>query len=253
MTKQRSLPRMFGIVRRLRRRSLRKRPFPADWYPYLEARVPFYTALDPALRERFLEYLKIFVWEKHFIGAGGMEVTDEVEVVIAAAAVRLILHLELSMYDRLTEIVVYPSHYRHPDAEHAVFGEAHQWGVVVLSWDAVIHGLTNPDDGHDTAIHEFAHVLDRKDGSFDGTPALRCGESYRPWAEIMSRHFLSLRRRRRAERRVLRDYGAINEAEFFAVATESFFEKPAQMKKRLPDLYRVLQRFYGFDPAAGEH
>lgn len=243
---------MFGIVRRLRRRSLRKRPFPADWYPYLEARVPFFAALDGALRERFLRELQIFVWEKHFFGAGGMEITDEVKVVVGAAAVRLVLHLDISMYDRLTEIVVYPSHYRHPENENVIFGEAHHWGTVVLSWDAVIQGLANPGDGHDTALHEFAHVLDRGDGAFDGTPALRCSECYRPWAEVMSRHFLALRRRNRAERRVLRDYGALDEAEFFAVATESFFEKPSQMKARLPDLYEVLRRFYGFDPAAGE-
>lgn len=243
---------MFGIVRWFRRRDYRKQPVPAGWHAYLEARVPFYAGLEGALRARFLEYLKIFVWEKHFIGAGGMEVTDEVEVVIAAAAVRLVLHLDISMYDRLTEIVVYPSHYKHPERDGVIFGEAHQWGTVVLSWDAVVQGLANPRDGHDTSTHEFAHVLDRVDGAFDGTPALRSGEHYRPWAEVMSRHYLALQKRRKAERRALRAYGATNEAEFFAVATESFFEKPAQMKARLPDLYDELRRFYGFDPAAGE-
>lgn len=243
---------MLAPIRWLRRRGYRKRPVPAAWETHLRARVPFYGRLDPALRERFLAYLKCFVWEKHFIGAGGMEITDEVQVVIGAAAVRLVLHLDISLYDRLTEIVVYPSHYQHPERDGVIFGEAHDWGVVVLSWDAVVHGLVNPADGHDTAIHEFAHVLDRIDGSFDGTPPLHGRADYRPWARIMSHHYLALQKRGKAERRVLRAYGATNEAEFFAVATESFFERPAQMKARLPELYAELQRFYGFDPAAGE-
>jgi hypothetical protein len=72
---------------------------------------------------------------------------------------------------------------------------------------------------------------------------------YRPWAEVMSHHYLKLREGKRLQRKVLRSYGATNEAEFFAVATESFFEKPEQMRKRAPDLYDELKRFYGFDPA----
>ncbi len=243
---------MFGLLRAWKRRRLAKRPFPEEWLPHLDDKVAFYGSLDEALRERFLTYLKIFLWEKHFIAAGGMEITDEVKVVVSAAAVRLILHLDLSMYNRLTEIVIYPSHYKHPDQDSVVFGEAHSWGTVVLSWDAVVSGLSNPSDGHDTATHEFAHVLDQVDGSFDGTPELRCSTHYRPWAEVMTEHYLKLRKGKRHQRRVLRKYGATNEAEFFAVATESFFEKPVQMQKRTPELYDELKRFYGCDPAERE-
>jgi Mlc titration factor MtfA (ptsG expression regulator) len=243
---------LFGLIRRFRRSRLVKRPLPDDWLGILEARVPFFVGYDDELRGTFLDYLKIFVWEKHWIEAGGMEITEEVKVVIAAAAVRLALHLDMSVYDRLTEIVVYPSHYHHPDDDDGVvFGEAHAWGTVVLSWDAVVQGLANPHDGHDTATHEFAHVLDRNDGSFDGTPELRAHAHYRPWAKVMSHHYLELQDRGRDQRRVLRDYGATNEAEFFAVATESFFEKPRQMQQRTPDLYDEMKRFYGFDPADG--
>lgn len=241
---------MFGLFRFLRRRRLSKRPFPPEWRPYLTERVPFYGDFDASSKERFETNLKIFVWEKYFIAAGGMEITDEVKVVISAAAVRLIHHRNLSLYNRLTEIVVYPSHYHHPDREGVVFGEAQSWGTVVLSWKAVLVGLANPDDGHDTATHEFAHVLDRADGAFDGTPELECSTHYRPWAHVMSHHYLSLRKGKKRQRRVLRKYGATNEAEFFAVATESFFEKPEQMRERTPDLYAELERFYGFDPAA---
>lgn len=242
---------MFGLIRYIRRRGYSKREVPGEWLPILDARVPFFARFDPASRARFLELLKIFVWEKHWIAAGGMEITEEVRVVVAAAAVRLVLHLEIGVYDRLTEIIVYPSHYLHPDkAESVVFGEAHDWGTVVLSWDAVLQGLANPNDGLDTATHEFAHVLDRVGGSFDGTPELRASGHYRAWAGVMSQHYLALRDRKPNERRVLRDYGATNEAEFFAVATESFFEKPRQMRERTPELYEEMSRFYGFDPAA---
>jgi len=243
---------MFGLLRALRRRRLLKRPFPADWLPHLERGVPFFGELPDPLRVRFLDLLKIFVWEKHFIGAGGMEISDEVKVVIAATAVRLVMHLDLSYYDRLTEIVVYPGHFRRPDDDETVIlGEAHAWGTVVLSWDAVVQGLANTRDGQNTAMHEFAHVLDRADGAFDGTPELRSLSHYRPWAEVMSEHFVKLGKRRRAQRKALRSYGAQNEAEFFAVATEAFFERPDRLRQHVPDLYQELCRFYGCDPLAG--
>jgi len=240
---------VFGIFRALRRRRLRKRPVPDEWLGYLDDNVPFFAKLDDEQRSRFLSDLKIFVWEKYFFGANGFEITDETKVVISAAAVRLTLNLGISYYNRLTEIIVYPSHYTHKHQDGVVFGEAHAWGTVVLSWEAVIQGLKNPYDGHDTATHEFAHVLDRSDGTFDGTPELRSGGHYRPWAKVMSHHFLKLQKHAKKQRKVLRMYGATNEAEFFAVATESFFEKPQQMRERTPDLYEEMRRFYGVDPA----
>jgi Mlc titration factor MtfA (ptsG expression regulator) len=214
--------------------------------------VPFYRGLSGDIRQRFLDWLKVFIWEKTFIGAGGMEITDRVRVIISACAVRLVLYLDLSYYDRLTEIVVYPYIYKHKDEEEAILGEVREWGTVVLSWPAVLEGLNRSKDGHDTAIHEFAHVLDRGDGAFDGTPKLKAYADYRPWAQIMSRHFFRLKEGDAVERRVLLMYGAVNEAEFFAVATESYFEKPFLMKKIIPDLYKELQAFYGGDPACKE-
>jgi len=241
---------MFGLLRAWRRRRLARRPFPPQWLAHLERHVGFHSTLPDDLRPRFLELLKVFVWEKHFFPAGGMEITDEVKVVIAAAAVRLVLHLDLSYYDRLTEIVVYPGHFRPPDTDAVHLGEAHSWGTVVLSWQAVLEGLRRCNDAHDTATHEFAHVLDQADGEFDGTPPLRAMAHYKPWAEVMSHHFLALRRRERPQRRALSDYGAQNEAEFFAVATEAFFERPEALHDRTPDLYDELRRFYGCHPLA---
>ena len=229
-----------------------RREFPPQWLVHLQRHVPFFARMEADHKERFLGMVHAFVLEKHFIGAGGQEIDDEVRIVIAAAAVRLVLHLSLSYYDRLTEIVVYPAHYQHPDDDGTVvLGEAHAWGTVVLSYSAVLQGLANPRDGHDTATHEFAHVLDRADGQFDGTPQLRAGDHYRAWAQVMSTHYLQLRQRRgRRRRSPLRDYGAINEAEFFAVATETFFEKPTQLQEQAPELYEELRRFYRHDPAS---
>ena len=243
---------MSGLLGKLRRWQLARRPIPEKWLTILEESVPFYPLISGEMRQRFLEMLKIFIWEKYFIGAGGMTITDEVRVVIGACAVRLVLHLDLSYYDRLTEIVVYPYVYRHGDEEVAVLGEARNWGTVVLSWPAVVQGLASPESGHETAIHEFAHVLDRADGVFDGTPNLRARADYRPWAEIMSRHYLGLRKGDPLEGSVLRQYGAVNEAEFFAVATEAYFERPQLMKELIPDLYAELQEFYGEDPVSLE-
>jgi Mlc titration factor MtfA (ptsG expression regulator) len=239
---------MSGFLTKLRRKRLARRPIPDKWLTILEENVPFYPQISGARRQRFLEMLKIFIWEKYFIGAGGMVITDEVKVVIAACAVRLVVNLDLGYYDRLTEIVVYPYVYKHREEEVAILGEARNWGTVVLSWPAVLQGLASPKSGHETATHEFAHVLDRADGVFDGTPKLRARADYRVWAEIMSRHYLSLRKGEPLEGRVLRQYGAINEAEFFAVATEAYFERPQLMKDLIPDLYAELQAFYGGDP-----
>jgi len=238
--------------RRRRRRAVRARPVPASWSEILARNAPFVARLDASMRARLYADMHVLLAEKYFIGAGGLEITEEIRVTIAATAARLIGNLDVSLYDDLTEIVVYPGAYRHPDraTDTAVLGEAHQWGLVVLSWQAVLDGLRDPTDGRDTAVHEFAHVLDRESGAFDGTPSLRAHDHYRAWATVMTRHFEALRRGDGDP--VLRDYGAINEAEFFAVATEVYFECPEQLRARAPDLYAELARFYG-SPTAAAH
>lgn len=237
------------MFRAFRRSRYLRRPVPEGWTAILERRVPFFRALPEQLRPGFLDKLKVFIWEKEWVPANGMEITEEVQVVIAATAVRLIVHLDLSYYDRLREIIVYPSAFKIPDHTGAVLGEARHWGSVILSWESVVAGISNPADGHATAAHEFAHVLDRADGAFDGTPELRRMSHYRAWTDVMNHHFERLQDGKKLERKVLRDYGALNEAEFFAVATEAFFEKPRQMRQHTPELYDVLCRFYGWNPA----
>lgn len=237
---------MCGLLRRWRRRKLRREPFPPAWRAILDRTAPFVARLTAGERAKLESDVQVVLAEKHFLAAGGLELTDEIEVTIAAAAARLVIYLDISRYDDLTEIVVYPSAYRHPDGDDgvAILGEAHTWGVVVLAWDAVAAGLRNSQDGHETAAHEFAHVLDRAGGDFDGAPELRAREDVRPWATVMHRAFDRLRAHDRALGRVLRDYGATNPAEFFAVATEAYFERPAQLLALAPALHAALDRFY---------
>jgi len=242
---------VFFVFDFFRRKLAEREPFPEAWRIVLRKRAPFYSKLGPEERKRFESKLKIFVHTKHFAGAGGMLIDDEVKVVIGAAAARLVMNLPNEHYGRLNEIVVYPAHYKHKERAGAViYGEAFGPGVVVLSWSAVLHGLADASDGHDTATHEFAHTLDAADGAFDGTPELATFEAYSPWAKTMTSAFTWMRAGvGRKGRRVLRDYGATNEAEFFAVATEAFFEKPQQLREKHRALYDVLAAYYRSDPA----
>jgi len=238
-----------GIFKRRKWRKLAAAPTPAVWLGHLERHVPFCAALVGEEREEFLGKLKGFIGTKPFFGAGGLEIDDEIRVVVAASAVRLIRKLDLSYYDRLKEIVVYPYDFVNPRSEYGVhLGEAHSFGTVVLSWPAVLRGLRDEHDGHETALHEFAHVLDLGDGGFDGTPVLRARADYAAWGQVMGAHFERLQSGDAESLRVLRAYGATDPAEFFAVATEAFFEKGELMRERAPDLYKVLREFYGFDP-----
>lgn len=240
---------MGGVLSAIRRWRAARRPFPDSWREILREDVPFYADLSTAERRRLEERLKVFALTKYFAGAGGLEITDRVKVVIAAAAARLILNLPNEHYPRLKEIVVYPDAYHHPDREGVIFGEVNDFGTMVLSWQAVLDGLRDTDDGYNTAFHEFAHALDLGGGSFNGTPVLATRCAYGAWAQVMSRYYERLQSGP-ARHRVLRDYGATNEAEFFAVATEAFFEKPRALRRKKPDLYALLADYYRADPAS---
>jgi Mlc titration factor MtfA (ptsG expression regulator) len=232
------------MFRNWRRKRLVARPVPDSWFQYLDDVVPFYRLLRSDEQERLLHLMKIFVGEKNFIGAGDLEITEPMRVIVAATAARLILHLDVSYYDRLTEIVIYPGGFYNPQDEEDRVGEAHDWGVIVLAWQAVLEGLADPYDGYNTAFHEFAHVLDRASGTFNGTPQLHEAADYEQWAEVMSTEFQRLRREEGMGTYPIDDYGAENEAEFFAVATEVFFEDPGRLRGYAPALYRELARFY---------
>src|SRR5204863_1858260 len=130
-----------------------------------------------------------------------------------------------------------------------LMGESWGDGVVVISWDDAVRGARNPGDGDNVVLHEFAHQLDAEDGVSDGAPILS-PSALRTWGGVLSREYERLRQDAAHDRRsALDEYGATNEAEFFAVATETFFEKPVQLEREHPALYAQLQQFYRQDPA----
>jgi Mlc titration factor MtfA (ptsG expression regulator) len=172
----------------------------------------------------------------------------------------LLLNRDSDVYPKLFSILVYPDAYKtgksslfrpeeQDNAEEVRLGESWKTGSVVLAWDHVRHGATDRKDGHNLVLHEFAHQLDQEDGRSDGAPILEQRSHYIPWARVLSSEYERLRERTRGGRKTVMDrYGATNPAEFFAVATETFFEKPKQMKKKHPELYEELKNYYKIDP-----
>jgi MtfA peptidase len=250
---------IFSWLRRRRRRKLLATPFPEAWLPWL-LNLPFYQGLDEDERARLHDILRVIVAEKNWEGCGGLEITEEMKVVVAAQAALLLLGIEHDHHRRARTILIYPSTYKLDsirqnasgivgDSAH-VAGQAWYRGPVILSWDAVEHGAWDPKDGHNLVLHEFAHKLDMMDGYVNGTPVLQDRADYKIWARIMTVEFRALKEAARKGRGTVMDrYGATNEAEFFSVATESFFEKSLQMEKRHPDLYGLLRDFFRQDPA----
>lgn len=246
---------------RRRRSSLLATPFPGEWVGYLERNVSLYTRLNDRDRAKVRDDARVLVAEKNWEGCGGLDMTDEVKVTVAGNAAQLLLGIEHDYFARVMSILVYPSGFRSPDGWRredgvidtaaGMLGQAWYDGPVVLAWDEVLAGGRDAKDGRNVVLHEFAHQLDYLDGLADGTPVLRRESDYAKWHDVMTREFERLKAESEHGRpKVLDGYGATNHAEFFAVATEAFFEKSRQMHARHPDLYAVLSEYYGQDPAA---
>jgi Mlc titration factor MtfA (ptsG expression regulator) len=251
---------MLGFLKRWRRKRLRQQPFPPEWLQIVERNFPLYERLPPEDQRDLLGHIQVFLAEKHFEGCGGLELTDEIRVTIAAQACLLLLHRKTDAYPGLTSILVYPRAYvanvlqagpggTVMEGTMTRLGESWSRGVVVLSWDDVRRGAADIHDGHNVVLHEFAHELDRETGETEGAPVLERQSMYVAWARVLSEAYEKLRRDvSRGRHTVLDRYGATNPAEFFAVATECFFEKPAALRRKYPELYEELKEFYRQDP-----
>jgi MtfA peptidase len=248
---------------RTRRDRVRAQPFPDAWEAILVRNVPVHERLPEPARQRLREQILIFLDEKHMEGCGGIELTDEIRVTIAAQACMLELGTEPVWFPNVRAILVYPSTYVAREAggfQHGAItsaeprvrlGESWRKGVVVLAWDAALHGALDLTDGHNLVLHEFAHQLDQEHGGSDGTPYLEGRTSLAVWARVMRQHLDELRSAvERGDETVLDAYGATDEAEFFAVATETFFEKPHALAATHPQLFGQLRALYGQDPRA---
>lgn len=249
----------------LRRTTFRRRPRPsrapppAAWRGLIAERVAITRGLAEEEWDGLLALIQEFLRDKRFEGRNGVEVTEEMRVLIAAQACLLILHLNVGCYPRVRSVLIYPDTFvpRRPPFDGRLYegplsppepllGEFMS-GVVVLSWESVEQGA---HDGN-VVLHEFAHELDRQDGYVDGIPLLEPPSSTRTWARVLNERFVELRRDVALGRETaLSAYGATNRAEFFAVATEGFFTRPRVLQASYPDLYGELREFYRQDPAA---
>jgi MtfA peptidase len=252
---------MFNFKAR-RRHRLRSQLFPHSWLLIIRRNVPYYDHLTVSEQEELRGNIQIFMSEKNFEGCGGLEITDEIKVTIAAYACILLLHRQHDFYPRLRTILVYPDAYPakvvRPGPGNMVIeghemraGESWKTGAVVISWNHAFHRPGDPTEGRNVVLHEFAHQLDQEDGSVDGAPLLPKTSMYRAWARILGREYQLLVEAADADRPTLLDkYGATNPAEFFAVVTEYFFEQPEKLKAEHPELYEELRLYYQQDPAA---
>lgn len=237
-----------------RRLALRARRLSEEESAILLRRFPLWKTLPVESRVQVEGWIHVFLDEKVFEACGELEsITHEMKLVVAGQACLLIAHRPQDYYERLKSVLLYPGAYRASD-EHGEsdmrLGESWGTGSVVLGWKSVIQGGRNPEDGHNVVLHEFAHQLDQEDGAADGVPDLEDGDDYGRWSKAFAPSYEAFCERVNAGKRsVLDDYGATNPAEFFAVATETFFEKAKAMKREEAEVFEVLVEFYGMDPS----
>ncbi|NWF59564.1 MAG: zinc-dependent peptidase [Fischerella sp.] len=248
------------ILTKQRRNRFKHRPFPPLWNAIIENNFPIYPRLSPDERRRLQGHIQVFLAEKQFIGCKGLQVTEEMKLTIAAVACLLLLNERGEYFPKLRSILIYPSiyivnetvatgDYVVEERRVARLGESWSKDQVILSWEQVQQDTRNWSDGHNVILHEFAHQLDQEDGKAEGVPILPRKSDYPIWARVMTEEYQQLCSDvQRGIKSVIDNYGATNPAEFFAVATETFFEKPQQLLKQHPSLYELLQRYYQLDP-----
>ena len=244
------------LWRARRRAAVMAQPLPATALSAIERNVPAVRHLPPELRARLESLMAAFLAEKEFVGCNGLVVTDEMRATVAAMACLLVLGRR-GHYDELHSVLVYPTAFWVEDEvedesgvvekrRRVLSGEAWEASRIILSWEDVLEAAHHPGEGYNVALHEFAHYLDAE-GIGLGT-----GErTVAAWADYLADEFDSLLEAvDRGEFTFLDPYAAEDEAEFFAVATEDFFERPAGLRDAHPRLYALLQEFYGLDPAS---
>ena len=249
------------LLARRRRARLRSLPFPAEWRAILQRRVPHYRRLPEPLRRQLESQVQVFLGEKSFVGCAGQAIDDEVRLTIAAQACLLVLNRRDYCFPNLREILVYPAAFvvdkvrSEPsgvllEQRHALAGESWSRGQVILSWEDVLHGAADDQDGRNVVIHEFAHQLDQEKGYANGAPWLGSRHRYARWSQVMAVEYARLQYMATIGQPSLLDaYGARDPAEFFAVASEVFFEQPRSMAALHPELYEELRHAYRVDPA----
>jgi len=243
-----------------RRNKIKKRPFPPLWSAIIENNLPIYLYLSPEERRRLQGHIQVFLTEKQFIGCQGLQVTEEMKLIIASFACLLLLNERGEYFPQLRSILIYPSayfvnqtiavsDYVVEERRDARLGESWTKDQVILSWEQVQRDTQNWNDGHNIVLHEFAHQLDQEDGKAEGVPILQRKSDYSIWSRVMTVEYQQLCHDiEQNTLTVIDSYGATNPAEFFAVVTETFFEKPQQLLSQHQTLYELLQNYYQLNP-----
>ena len=251
---------MLGWLRRRRRRRWQSERFPDAWIDILTHNVPFYGRLPTTMQHKVRAWTQVMVAEKHWEGCGGLSLGDEHRVTIAGHAARLTFGFEQEYFDEIDSILVYPSAYE-ARTQRVVgpgvviedrvgrIGEAWYRGPIIVSWSDVIAQGRPP--GRNVILHEFAHQLDMRNGRVaDGVPVTRTRAEADRWQAVTSRDYARLVEAcQQGHRGMLDCYGATSPAEFFAVATEAFFECPVEMAREWPEYFELLSQFYGQRPS----
>jgi MtfA peptidase len=254
---------LYPFVRRARRRALTRETFPAPWVEWLRQYMPLYSSIPDDVRVRLHGLILIFVREKGFVGCNGLEVTEKMRAVIAGHACLLMVNRpgvpHAHFYDDLRSILVYPTPFvvreTHHDedgvvseGEDVLSGQAWDASRIILSWEDI---EADRPAGYNVVLHEFAHYLDLEDETMDGAPGLGSAAEYAEWSRVFQEEFARLEDDIDAGRETLLDpYAASEPAEFFAVATEAFFEQAGELSQRHAGLYEQMRRYYRLDPAS---
>ena len=252
---------IFSWWRRRRRAKIQNRSFPDSWREVLHRNVALSQRLADDDQQLWERRMQVFVEEKNWEGVGGLRLTEEMQVTVAALACYMVLGIPDEFFDRVLSILIYPEAYIAPEKKtlptgivveggQARMGEAWYRGPVILSWEDVLAGGREQAYGSNLVFHEFAHQLDMQNGRvIDGTPPLPTRELARRWPQVMESEYQQLLTDCRGFHTPLLDcYGTTNRAEFFAVATEAFFCRPAALSSRHPELYDLLSGYYRQDP-----
>jgi len=247
-----------ALLLRFRKKQKRKRilarPFPSEWRSLLQQKVNYYNRLNAADKQRFEDKIKLFLGTTRITGIQtGLD--DEVRLLVAVSAIIPIFAFSDWEYRNLHEVLIYPGSFdQHTFADGdgkeralGMVGSGAMNGKMILSKPALLNGFLRQRDGQNTGIHEFVHLLDGTDGAFDGIPALADKQYVMPWMGMVYRE---IKRMHRGQSE-LRSYGASNKVEFFAVASEYFFERPDELHQENPKLYKMLSRFFQQELTSG--
>ena len=237
-----------------RRRRILEQPFPPEWEAVLQREVVFFRALPPEEQRRFRRELQVFLGEKLITGIK-LEIDTTTRVLAAASAIIPVFGFPEWEWDQISEILIYPDRFdedfafdsQDPRQTLGMVGTGALNRLMILAKPDLLAGFRNPADKRNVGVHEFAHLVDKSDGTIDGLPGVGLDRSaIGPWIDLVRRKMEEMRRGDSD----IDPYGLTNEAEFFAVASEYFFERPGVMERKHPELYAMMSRV--FNQSLGE-